>query len=138
MRFNNLCSSINSCIHDLLVNKDLIEFDFDLCSDYVKERNESKLQLTRFAHEPNNKLDILHWAFNYTSSKLDFDFIKSMYEFEDDSYFIWFEEKYPKTTEISEKIKTVIENIGIDSNDKVKRVLITLVDEFKLGNIMLI
>ena len=74
-KYDFFASAINSSIHDL------------------------------FDSEPKDELTLLKWSFNYASSKLDYEFIKSEYEYDDDSYYKWFEAKYPKTTEKSIKIK---------------------------------
>ncbi|NEN25563.1 hypothetical protein G3O08_18890 [Cryomorpha ignava] len=84
MKYDYLSSAINSCIHDLLVNRDIIEYEFDLYDDYLEERKESRAALKTIIKEPTDKLELLHWAFNYASSILDYEFMLREYDIDED------------------------------------------------------
>lgn len=137
VKYDYLSSAINSCVHDLLVNRDLIEYGFDLYDEYLDERKTNRATLTKIRKEPVDKLSLLHWAFNYAASILDYEFVLSEYDIEADySYFEWFESRYPNTSVLARKIKEIVDTIGYDTDDKLRTFFIKIIEEFGLKGII--
>jgi len=134
--FENLSSAFNSCIHDLLVNRDLLKYDFDLCDDFEQEIVESKRQLEKISQEPTEFFELLRWAVNYASKQLDYSFIISEYDYQDDTFFRWFDRRYPRTAMESFKIVTAINKIGIKSTESIITNFDWFISEYKLSRIM--
>lgn len=114
--FHNLSSAINSSIHDQKVNRDLLKYDFDLCAEFEAEIEDSKKQLSRFDKAPSESYSNLHWAVNYADRKATYQFITNEYEFDDYTFFNWFENRFPQVAERSTPIKKAILSVDLDSN----------------------
>lgn len=136
IQYNNLTSCINSCLHDILVNRDLLLYKFDLCEDFIKEVNDDKKQLVNIHNEPTDYLATLHFAFNYYSKKLDFEFITKEYEYDDISFFDWFENRYPNITELAKRIENIIPSIDNIKKENIGILLQQIINEFNLQNLM--
>jgi len=130
---HDLSSAINSSVHDQLVNRDLIKYDFDICTEFEDEIVTSKKDLATIKNEPDNDFGITHWAVNYASKKIDYDFVTNEYEFEDSSFFDWFNERYPNVLERSNQIYSALKQIDLDSNDSMKNYFSWILLEYNLG-----
>jgi hypothetical protein len=134
--YHNLSSAINSSIHDQLVNRDLLKYDFDLCSEFEEEIINSKRDLRNIINEPNDVIGSLHWAVNYASKKIDYTFINREYEYEDKSFFNWFENRYPKVAKQSEQIEKTLLSVDLNSIESIVSYFKWIISEYKLSPII--
>lgn len=113
-----LSSSLNSMVHDPLVNTALQEYGFDPLSDYQTELKETFRQLRRQPTAPDHHLGRMFWIFNYVGKVLDWKAISLHAGAGADMFRLWFDKRYPALARDAHELLGLVEKIGYDTPEK--------------------
>lgn len=134
-KYENLSSSLNSMVHDPLVDSRLQVYGFDLWSKYQKEMKETLSQLGKQLNSPSDKFARLRWTFNYVSKMLDWELVSSKPGQFKNEFPVWFEDRYPDIAEEGHKLLTMIRETGYDTPVKLTTLFQKIIRANNLGTI---
>lgn len=132
-----LCATITSSVHDLVVESDLVDFGFDICTDFENEfRNYKTLYSTEPEPSPLTAYrDFVLFAVNFASYRADYDFVSTEFGFDDYSFGNWFSSRYPNILETADEIYKQLKAVDISNNASIKNYLQWVLTNYQLTNI---
>jgi hypothetical protein len=133
-QYENLSSSLNSMVHDPLVNSRLQVYGFDLLQDYETELDENIRQLSNNSKSPVNPLDRVHWIFNYLGNILEWEVIRGETTNNKNKFLHWFDERYPDIAQEANDLIILVRDIGFDSPKKQITLFKTIIEKYNLKN----
>lgn len=134
--YREFAASLNSALHDPIVDARLAAYDFDIAEKYKREFTCDRGQL-RSAILPHVRSDKLKWVANYLGKRLDIKFL-SDYGVDDEGFLAWFHEKFPSISEESDRLMSKIESISFDTPGKMAQTLKAIVDDCGLSRMVLL
>ena len=134
-RYENISSSLNSMVHDPLVNSRLQVYGFDLRQDYETEVRESIRQLSNVPKSPVNPLDRVHWIFNYVSKILEWEVCHETNK-DRNEFVLWFDEQYPDIAQEAKDLLMLVRDIGYDTPTKQIALFKRIIEKYNLKNVV--
>jgi len=103
-RFESVYSSLNSMLHDPIVNSRLRSYGFDLLKDYFEEEKKDIRQLKTKTALPSENSSRAHWIFNYSGKILEWEVASYQTEENNNKFRRMFDEKFPEISEEGRKL----------------------------------
>jgi hypothetical protein len=127
-----LSSSLNSMVHDPLVNSALRVYGFDPLDDYQTELRETLRQLRKRRRAPTQHTDRVHWILNYVGKALDWKEISAHTDGGADMFRLWFDKRYPDLARDARELLEVVETIGYDTPARQRTLFKTIIRRYGL------
>lgn len=137
-QFETISSSLNSMVHDPIVNSRLQTYGFNLWKDYETELKETLHQLRGFPNPPSNRLDRMHWIFNYVGKILDWELVCNNADAADNEFQLWFDARYPHTAKEAQELLALVRDIGYDTPEKQTALFKEIIRRYDLGRVVLL
>ena len=135
-QYETISSSLNSMIHDPLVDARLLEYGFDLLKEYEAEVQEALNQLGDRPVSPSGHLERVHWMFNYVSKILDWRLLRDATGKDSSEFQSWFDRRYPDIVEDARGLLALIDDIGYDTPERQVELLGRIVQRYGLEGIV--
>jgi len=135
-QYETISSSLNSMIHDPLVNSRLLIYGFDLLEDYESELLETLNQLGTVSTPPSERLDRIHWIFNYIGKILDWRLLGDETGKNNNEFQLWFDERYPDIAKEAKDLLILIDDIGYETPEKQAKLFRRIVREYRLEKVV--
>ncbi len=132
----NLASSLNSMLHDPLVNQRLKAHGFSLTSEYEQELRDTIRQLDSEATVPTGRYVRIRWIFNYVSKLIDYEVAYGVRPDDKEEFRSYFDKKYPDVVRDSQQLLGNIRQIGYDTPEKLRKLLLEIRHQFSLENML--
>ena len=116
--FESLSSSLNSMVHDPLVDARLHDYGFDVLEAYRGELKNTKRQLKRYQSSPVKHDERMLWIFNYVAKILDWKLISAHAQVGEDNFRRWFDRRYPDVAREAQGVLDLVEKIGYGTPEK--------------------
>ncbi len=137
-QYETISSSLNSMIHDPLVNSRLLIYGFDLLEDYGTELQETFSQLSTVSKSPSKHLDRVHWIFNYIGETLDWELLRDEIGKDNNEFQLWFDERYPDIAKEAKDLLILINDIGYETPEKQIKLFRRIIQEYRLEKIVFV
>lgn len=124
-RFEDLSSSLNSMVMDLLANSKIKQYGFNIRSSFENECKESKMQLKKIPNEPLDPILHMQWIFNYASKLLDWELVKSNNEV--NGFLVWFDGRYPVISKKAIEVVELVKQYDIYNPDELYNLYVEVV-----------
>jgi len=135
-QYATISSSLNSMIHDPLVDSRLATYGFDLRAEYKTELKESFRQLTSHENSPSGHLSRVLWIFNYVAKMLDWE-LRYVDTKEDDNEFkLRFDKRYPDIAKEGMDLLKFVKEVGYDTPDKQVKLFRKIIRKYKLDGVV--
>ena len=135
-RFESVSSSLNSMLHDPIVNSRLRNYGFDLLNNYLEEEKESIRQLKTIPAPPYDNLSRSHWIFNYAGKILEWEVGSYQTGKNDNKFRRMFDEKYPDISEEGRKLVALIKEVDYDTPEKQAVLFKKIITMYNLDHIV--
>jgi hypothetical protein len=123
----------NDMIYDPKVNKELINFGFDLES-YLELADE--IQIGTIGDKSNNPDDLLLAMTLYVKRTLDHRNLNPQIKPEEIKFNKWIEKNYPQLIRTSKHILNIIERNGTDSPQETQKTLVRIIGYLNLNHLL--
>ncbi len=130
-RFANLSSTLNSMVHDPLVDFKLKERGFNIVDGFEEETKENLRQLKKKHSSPTDYLDKIHWIFNYAGYVLGREVVYQNEE-KKDEFRSWFDERFPDIGKEANILLGKIKHFGFDTPEKQVMLFKGIINEYDL------
>ena len=137
-QYETISSSLNSMIHDPLVNSRLLIYGFDLLEDYEAELQETFSRLSAVSTSPSKHLDKVLWIFNYVGKILDWKLLHDEIGKDNNEFQLWFDERYPDIAREAKDLLILIDDIGYETPEKQIKLFRRIVQEYRLERIVFV
>jgi hypothetical protein len=108
-------SSLNSMLHDPLVNRALRQYGFDLMHDYRTEVRSTLRQLRKQPREPQHHLGRVHWMLNYVGKALEWKVASADSDAHTDPFRPYFDARYPRLAKEARDLLALVQTLGYDT-----------------------
>jgi hypothetical protein len=132
MRYESVASALSSIFSDILVNRKLKVYGFDLDEGYKEELRDTYSQLKKESKSPRAPLDRLRWALNYIDDILARDSLGEGARREAQEFISWFAKRYPDIALEGDELLALIRRIGFDTPEKVKAIYRAIIEKYRL------
>lgn len=129
-------ASLNSMLHDPLVEARLAAYGFDTRQKFEEERRNDIRQLERISQSPSDRLTRLEWAFNYVQNMLDWKALQVRGKDATNPFHPWFDSRYPDIAIEAKKLLALVERAGFDTPEKMRRLLEEIIETYQLSAIV--
>lgn len=134
MRFESLASALSSMVADLVVDKRLARFGFDVSAQHSQELTESLRQLDPICSEPVGALTRLLWAANYASHLLAAEFFGEPAELPQLRQLM--QDRFPHVTARAKELVEQVRRVGFDTPAQQTRLLLDIITSSGLSAIL--
>ena len=131
-RFESLASSLSSMVNDLVVDKRLKLYDFDLKRNTKKETRENYRNL-RNKTSPSEMIDKLLWAFNYEGNVLNWYMVYEDEPNKENHFKLWFDQEYSDIAQIGSEIDEIVARNGYETPEKTKALFQEIISQYDLN-----
>ncbi len=128
-----LASAVASAILDLVVNRRLQAYGFDLWEDYQGEVHDSMIQLRDPSSKSSDDLTVKKNVFNYASKILDWELAGGRSREVENRFMLWFNERYPTIAEEGGRVVGLVERMGYNNPGEVTALFGEIIRGYDLG-----
>jgi len=137
-QFEDISATLNSMVHDPLVNARLQIYGFDLWYDYETELKETFRQLGAIPNPPSNHRGRMHWIFNYVGKILDWELACNKADKGNNEFQLWFDARYPDIAKEAQNLLALVRDIGYDTPEKQTALFKEIIRRYDLGRYILL
>lgn len=134
MRFESLAAALSSMVADLVVEKRLASFGFDVSAQHIRELAESLRQLEPIHSEPTGSLTRLLWAANYAGHLLAAQPFGEPAELSRLRQLI--STRFPQVAARAEELIDRVRRVGFDTPEQQSRLFSDIIDIYGLSAIL--
>lgn len=127
--YETISSSLNSMVHDPLVDRRLNEFGFDVEAEHQNESN-NQLKRIKGKSDPTHTVDQIIYSFNYAQNILWRQYVAGLNE--PNELQTWLNQHFPITSKKGKILLKLIDRIGFDTPHKMKSLFLQIIDKNKL------
>ena len=132
-QYETVASTLNSMVHDPLVDSQLQKYGLDLQEKLRKEEREDIRQLEALPDAPTNHLGKMHWMFNYVGKILDWELASEKAESTVGEFQSWFDARYPDVAAEGQELLDLVKSVGFDTPEKMSTLFDEIIRRYKLG-----
>lgn len=137
-RLYDVSSSLNSMLHDPLVNSRLQAYGFDLWNQYETEVSRDSRTLEAEPSPPSGSLRRMLWIFNYVANTLDWELAYNKAGKSDNEFQSWFDARYPDVAEEGQELLASVRSIGFDTPENMGILLNEIIRKYKLKGLYIV
>jgi hypothetical protein len=138
LQFETICSSLNSMVHDPIVNSRLQAYGFNLQADYENELKQTLSQLSAMPNAPTEHIARMHWIINYVGNILEWETICGTANTHENEFQIWFDARYPDLAQEAQGLLALVKETGYDTPSKQTVLFKTIIRRYDLGRIIVL
>jgi len=132
LKFRNICATINSMLHDPIVNARLRDHGFDILEHYESQKKEMVSYLKMNQDSLSDTSTRTGWVFNFASILLEREVALRGQSKAKDSLPAWLEAEHPDISKEMQDLINLVSRIGYDTPEKQHRLYDVIIQRYRL------